>query len=82
VQALKLANAKSARAGIDTLAAAAERAKRAVEDAAAKHARAVKAEADASRAVEREKQREMLRDIKEQARLDKDKAKQVRICMC
>lgn len=39
--------------------------------------RALKAEADAQRAVEREKQREMLKDLKEKSKADKEKQKQV-----
>lgn len=42
--------------------------------------RALKAEADAQRAVEREKQREMLKDIKEKSKADKEKQKQVGHC--
>jgi hypothetical protein len=37
----------------------------------------MKAEADAQRAVEREKQREMLKDLKEKSKADKEKQKQV-----
>lgn len=50
--------------------------------------RALKAEADAQRAVEREKQREMLKDLKEKSKADKEKQKQVRhvflspVCCC
>lgn len=39
--------------------------------------RALKAEADAQRGVEREKQREMLKDLKEKSKADKEKQKQV-----
>lgn len=39
--------------------------------------RALKVEADAQRAVEREKQREMLKDLKERSKADKEKQKQV-----
>lgn len=39
--------------------------------------RALKAEADAQRAVDREKQREMLKDLKEKSKADKEKQKQV-----
>jgi len=39
--------------------------------------RALKAEADAQRAVEREKQREMLKDLKEKSKADKEKQKMV-----
>jgi alkylated DNA nucleotide flippase Atl1 len=39
--------------------------------------RVLKAEGDALRAVEREKQREMLKDLKEKSKADKENQKQV-----
>jgi hypothetical protein len=43
--------------------------------------RALKVEADAQRAVEREKQREMLKDLKERSKADKEKQKQVGVTL-
>lgn len=39
--------------------------------------RAIKTESDAQKAVEREKQREMLKDLKEKSKADKERQKQV-----
>jgi len=73
----RLNEAKAAKASTAQLQEAYDRAKRAAEEAAAKLGQALKAEADAKRAVEREKQREMLKDMKEKNKADKEKQKQV-----
>eukprot|EP00775_Hariotina_reticulata_P007967 gene7967-8165_t len=72
----RLNEAKAAKASTAQLQEAYERSKHAAEEAAAKLGRALKAEADARRAVEREKQREMLKDLKEKNKADKERQKQ------
>lgn len=77
LQEARLKAAKEAQASMSGLQQAYDRAKKSAEEASAKLGKALKVEAEAKRAVEREKQREMLKGIKEKAKEDKEKQKQV-----
>lgn len=77
LQQQRLKAAKEAGASLAGLQQAYDRAKKTAEEASAKLGKALKAEAEAKRAVEKEKQREMLKGIKEKAKEDKEKQKQV-----